>query len=216
MPFCKVHELGTRSGGADEYVFARSNRDPRRFCVLTGVTHPVSKLIRFVVGPGDQIVPDICATLPGRGLWLSADRNSVNTAHDRNIFSRAARREVNVADDIADQIEDLLVKRCVELIGLARRGGRTVCGLERVRGWLEEGYVGRLVVAANCAAKDLENPLFKRSNVPLIRVLRTEELGRAFGREQVVFSAFKGGGLAKKFDVETARLKGFREFTVNG
>ena len=34
---------------------------------------PVDELIRFVVGP-DGVVPDLKRKLPGRGLWVTAER----------------------------------------------------------------------------------------------------------------------------------------------
>lgn len=210
MPLREIHEVLAGGVGADRRFFAQSNWGQKRYCIVTGATHPVFKLVRFVVGPDDQIVPDIRAALPGRGMWLSADRNSVKTAHARRIFSRVARQTVSVADDLADQVEDLLVQRCVDLIGLARRGGQSICGFERVRGWLEEGCVGNLVVASDCVASGLEKTAFKQADVPLIRVLRAEEIGQAFGRQQAVFAALKGGNLAWKFVIEALRLEGFR------
>jgi uncharacterized protein len=45
---------------------------PLRRCVLTRQRLPKERMIRFVVGPDRQIVPDLAAKLPGRGIWLSA------------------------------------------------------------------------------------------------------------------------------------------------
>src|ERR1700685_441932 len=45
---------------------------PLRRCILTRQRLPKERMIRFVVGPDRQIVPDLAAKLPGRGIWLSA------------------------------------------------------------------------------------------------------------------------------------------------
>ena len=57
------------------------------------VTHQVmdeSRLIRFVAAPDGTVAPDLARKLPGRGLWVAADRASVETAVKKNLFSRAA------------------------------------------------------------------------------------------------------------------------------
>jgi uncharacterized protein len=45
---------------------------PLRRCIVTRQRLPKERMIRFVVGPDRQIVPDLAARLPGRGIWLSA------------------------------------------------------------------------------------------------------------------------------------------------
>src|SRR5437870_12059149 len=45
-----------------------------RRCVVTRAVLPKAALVRFVVGPTGEIVPDVAARLPGRGLWVKAER----------------------------------------------------------------------------------------------------------------------------------------------
>ena len=45
-----------------------------RHCALSRTLKPVDEMIRFVVGPGDETVPDIKRKLPGRGIWITATR----------------------------------------------------------------------------------------------------------------------------------------------
>ena len=216
MSLRKVHDVGVLGRDADKPHSAEARCGSARRCIVSGSTLPVSSLVRFVVGPGDCVVPDICATLPGRGMWLSADRNTVKTAQAQRHFSRAARQAVSVADDLVDQVEALLAKRCIDLIGLARRGGQAICGFEKVRGWLEEGGAGCLVIAEESAASGREKLVFMGADAPVIRALTADEIGRAFGREHSVFAALKTGGLAHKFVVDAERLNGFRGTNAAG
>ena len=48
--------------------------DAERKCIVTGEVQPKAGLIRFVVGPDNQVVPDILDKLPGRGMYVTADR----------------------------------------------------------------------------------------------------------------------------------------------
>src|ERR1700750_2449388 len=81
---------------------------PNRRCIASGESRPIAQLVRFVVGPEDTIFPDVDQRLPGRGLWLSADRAMIETATSKRLFSKAARQNVHVAADLADTVADLL------------------------------------------------------------------------------------------------------------
>ena len=64
---------------------------PERKCIATGEVQPKHGLIRFVIGPESQIAPDLAEKLPGRGIWVSADRAALAKAAKKGLFARAAR-----------------------------------------------------------------------------------------------------------------------------
>lgn len=181
---------------------------PQRRCLVTGEERPKAELVRFVVGPDGAIVPDVDGRLPGRGLWTVARRAAVAEAASRRLFARAAKRPVQVDPGLADQVEALLARRCIEGLGLARRAGRAVCGFERVRDWVGRGKCGALVVAAEASA-DGRGKLAS-AGVPVAAVLRAEELAAAFGREATAYVGVAQGALATRILVDAARLSGFR------
>ena len=51
-----------------------------RKCIATGEVQPKHGLIRFVVGPDNQVYPDILGKLPGRGIYVAADRAALELA----------------------------------------------------------------------------------------------------------------------------------------
>ena len=53
---------------------------PQRTCIATGETGAPERMIRFVVGPEGDVVPDLARRLPGRGLWVKAERAAVERA----------------------------------------------------------------------------------------------------------------------------------------
>ena len=181
-----------------------------RRCIVEGAALPRGVGIRFVVGPGDVIVPDILAKLPGRGLWVGPQRQLIDRAVSNNKFSRAARRRVVVPEDLSDRIEAQLANRCVDLVALARRAGQAVFGFEKTRAWLSSGEALTLLLAFD-ASKNAHDKIKALSRgVTVVRVLRAVELGRAFDRQRVVHIALANGGLAEKLRAETKRLNGFR------
>ena len=104
--------------------------EPERRCIVTGEVQPRQGLIRFVVGPEDRIFPDVTGKLPGRGIWVAADRAAVDKAARKGLFSRAARRAVTVPPDLADEVEAMVARRVVDLVSLARKAGEAVAGFE--------------------------------------------------------------------------------------
>ena len=190
---------------------ARQRRDGgNRRCIVEGSNLTRGMGIRFVVGPGDVVVPDILAKLPGRGIWVGARRPLIDRAVSNNRFSRAARRRVAAPDNLSDRVEAHLLDRCVDLIALARRAGQAVAGFEKTRARLSQGETSILLQAFD-ASENAQNKIKALSRgVTVVRVLHAVELGRAFGRAQVVHAALTGGGLAERLYVEIKRLNGFR------
>ena len=81
-----------------------------RKCIATGEVLPKGRMIRFVVGPGEMIVPDIMGKLPGRGIWVSATREALEKAVAKKLFARAARQAVELPEDLVGQVEALLAR----------------------------------------------------------------------------------------------------------
>ncbi len=188
----------------------RSATRPRRRCFVTRRVVDKDALVRFVVGPDHTVVPDTTGTLPGRGLWLSAERDVVNTACARNVFAKGFRAKVAVEPDLADHVERLLARRCLDLLGLARRAGAAAAGFEKVRALLGSGAAGVLVTASDAAADGRQRLGRAAAGVPMVTAFCAAELAAAIGREHVVYLAVRKGRMAQRIAAEAARLAGFR------
>jgi len=183
---------------------------PLRRCIVTGERLAKETMVRCVVGPDGVIVPDVGAALPGRGLWLTSRRDIVATAVKKRAFDRAARRSVTIPADLADRIEMLLVQRCREAVGLARRSGKAVAGFEKVGQAIRKGGVGLLLAASDGAHDGRHKVAAMAPGLPVMDRLNAAELGAAFGRDHVVHGAIGTGALAARLQVDAARLAGFR------
>ncbi|MHA1571003.1 MAG: RNA-binding protein [Alphaproteobacteria bacterium] len=191
---------------------------PTRRCLISGVTAPKSALIRCVVAPDGDVVPDIAGRLPGRGLWLQCRRDIIAKACTKNVFARAARCQVRPAASLADLVEHQLARRCIELIGLARRAGVIISGFDDVRDWLRR-HAGAdeagVVIAAQDGALDgiTKIAALARAVAPGMArrtALTAQELGQALGRERAVHIVIRPGPLADRFINEAGRLAGVR------
>lgn len=183
---------------------------PERRCIVTRATGPRDELIRFVISPEGEPVPDLAERLPGRGLWLTARRDIVRRACAENLFAKAARRSVSVPADLPDRLAALLDQRCLDLIGLARRSGDAVAGFEKVRAAAKGGKVALLIEAAD-GADDGRGKLQRAlPGVAVLALWTAAQLGAPFGRDRVVHAAVLAGGLADRLSREAARLQGLR------
>jgi hypothetical protein len=183
---------------------------PLRRCIVTREVLPKESLIRFVVGPAGDAVPDIAGKLPGRGLWVKAERSVLASAVAKNLFAKAARRSVDVPADLIDRIVALMSQRCLDLVGLARRAGQAICGFEKVRDALRNGRVGIVLAAADGAADGRGKLKALAGELPILALFTGAELSAALGRENVVHAALVPGRLAERLNIESARLAGLR------
>lgn len=164
-------------------------------------------MLRFVVGPGQAVVPDLEGRLPGRGMWLSARADVLERAVRRGAFAKAARAAVHVHPDLRAQIEDGLRRRVRDLVGFARRSGQAVSGWDAVREWLRAGKVGLLVEASDGSPAERDRLVGGRA-VALVAPLPAAVLGAVFAREHAVHVAVAPGRLAEAIAAEAARLAG--------
>lgn len=182
---------------------------PDRKCISTGEVQPKHGLVRFVVGPAEEVVPDVLGKLPGRGVYISADREALDLAVSKRLFAKAFKRQVKVPEGLADLTEQLLVRRVVDLISLARKSGDAVAGYEKVKDWLAKEDAQILIQATDGSGRGkskLSTPHYGQ----YIGWLTSDELGMAFGRQTVIHAAVASGGLAKRVVEDARRLQGVR------
>nr|WP_221288868.1 RNA-binding protein [Amaricoccus macauensis] len=203
----------TRRTGSDVTRGGRvKERDePERRCIVTRETGPKTGLVRFVVGPDDEIVPDLAGRLPGRGMYVAADAETLRTAVKKGHFARAAKQQVKVPPDLAERVEALLAARLTELVSLARKAGESVCGLEKTTAALVSGEAVLLLQAADGSERErarLRPPAGENS---LVTCLSAHELGLAFARDRVIHAAVLAGGLGDRIRDDALRLSGIRD-----
>lgn len=187
--------------------------EPERRCIVTRETGPKAGLIRFVVGPGDEVVPDLAGRLPGRGMYVAAHAPTLRLAGGKGHFARAAKRQVKVPPDLAERVEALLAARLTELVALARKAGQAVCGLEKTTAALVSREAALLLQAADGSERERARLRPPAGETSLITCLSAHELGLAFARDRVIHAAVLAGGLSDRIRDEALRLSGIRDET---
>lgn len=203
-------------------------REPERRCIVTMERREQGEMIRFVLSPDGQVTPDLAARLPGRGAWVAASREAIELAVKKGAFNRAFKSQVKVASEIASQTENLLAKRILDQLGLAKRSGDLILGFEQVREAVREARPGCLIEASDGSEDQRQKvlalvkglygpdpgeggkPAGNRDLPPVIGCFTGDELGMALGRERVIHASLKFGRIAHAWMGELARLSGFR------
>lgn len=189
-----------------------------RTCALTRVERPTTDLLRFVAGPDDLIYFDAALRLPGRGVWITADRKSILAAVKSAAFARSLKRKISCPDDLASSVEQQLAKRTIQALAFANKAGLVVTGFDKVSSAIERSDVLALVHGSNAAAGGrgkLDNKLFAvhsdtDKTVPTVDCLTIDEMSLAIGRPNVVHAALKEGGAGESFVFEAMRLARYR------
>jgi predicted RNA-binding protein YlxR (DUF448 family) len=186
----------------------------QRRCIATGEIRNRSSLLRFVIGPGGELCPDVASRLPGRGLWLCPRRDILETAVRRRLFARAARQAVTAPPGLADRVEALLAQRCCEVVGLARKAGAAVAGFEKVRSAVSSRKVAVLLLALDGAEEGRRKMRAIGRDLPVAIALTAAEMGTVFGREHVVNAAIGDDPLSGRLIAIAEKLAGFRSGAV--
>ena len=208
---------GGETHDGDQLGAATAPAEPQRRCIASGEVHPKADLLRFVVGPDGTVLPDPAEKMPGRGIWCLPRRDMLEHARRRRRFARSARANVTVPSDLADRAADMLRRRCLDRIGLARRGGDVVAGFAKVRSLLAADGAA-LLLQARDAATDGRDKLTRLAHarcpdLPVWAPFTAAEQGGAIGRDAVVHIAIRPGGHAEVMRRDCARLAGLAATT---
>lgn len=189
-----------------------------RLCALTRAVKPVGELLRFVIAPDGNVIPDLKRNLPGRGLWLTATREALTEAVKRRLFAKGFKGDVRVRPDLVDFTEALLERAVLDSLAIAGKAGQVVCGFAKT-----EAAIGREDIAAILHAKDgardgirkLDAARNRRSEgetdgIPVICEFSSGQLDLALGRANVVHAALLAGPAGASFIARYERMKRFR------
>lgn len=177
-------------------------------------------MVRFVLDPEGVVTPDIQGKLPGRGVWVSSDRKSLEKVIALKSFARGFKGKAKIEGDLVDLTERLLARRVLGLITMARKAGVIALGNDQVQSMAREAAIAFRIEASD-GSKDgrskirtLAKAMNREQDLPdpiVIGCFTADEIGQALARESIVHAAIKPCKLAKSLKVDVHRLSGFRE-----
>jgi uncharacterized protein len=188
-----------------------------RLCAVTRQVKPVSEMIRFVLGPQGDVVPDLKRKLPGRGIWITASGGDLAEAVKRGAFARGFGHPVKIPDDFVQVTERLLERSALDALAIAGKGGQVVAGYGKVEAALLRGQPVAVIHASDAAADGVRKLEALRRQMQeagrktgLIAGFSSAQLDLALGRSNVIHAALLVGPATETFIARSARLDGFR------
>ena len=188
-----------------------------RTCIVTREVCDPARLIRFVAGPDGSVVPDLKRKLPGRGVWVTADRNHVEKAVEKSLFARGLKTNAKADPELPGTLETLLLDQALAALGMARKAGECVTGSGKVEGAIRNGKA-IAVLHASGGAEDGLRKLKQAAtavsrgaeSLQIWRVFTAQQLSLALGVENVIHAALLEGGAARKCAHNIAALAAYR------
>ena len=178
-----------------------------KVCIVTKNVFPRSEMLRFVVSPTREIVFDAEEKLPGKGIWILADKDTLQKAVLKKMFNKAAGMSVDVPENLADIVLGRLQEKCVSLLALARKAGVLVFGFEGVKKALTNMSVS-VAFEAEDAAQNGKDKLYRPTDdFPVFSSLTREDLGQITGMEQQVHIAVLNSKLADNLIIAGKKLE---------
>ncbi|UMM64395.1 hypothetical protein DM15PD_14090 [Aristophania vespae] len=184
-----------------------------RRCIVTRSHESPGQMIRFVIAPDGRIVPDLSGRLPGRGLWVKAEREIFDSAKLKQAFSRAARKEVQISQGLLNFVIEGLANRLQDGISLARRAGEAVCGFQKCRERLAANKVGVIICALGASRDELGRLMSGHRSLP-VEWVPERVLASAFGRDRAVYAVIAPGALAQRLMADCKRFSGVAETSL--
>ncbi len=190
---------------------------PERTCIVTRTKGAPEDMIRFVLGPGEAVTPDIRRKLPGRGVWITAKAALVAEAVRKHAFARGFKKKVVASENLAAEVEALLTTDCLQALSIANKAGAVTAGFGKVEEAIAGGVVAGLVHASDGGAdgaRKLGQSLRRRFGDsearPRIGLFRSDQLDLALGRANVIHAALLSGAASEAFLARCRRLAMYR------
>lgn len=197
-------------------------RGPERTCIVTRRKGAPDAMIRFVVGPEGQVVPDLRRRLPGRGVWVTPSAQIVAQAQRKGAFARAFRKPVTVSPTLAAEVEALMERDALQALSLANKAGAVVTGFAKVEAEIAAHRIAGLVHARDGGedgVRKLTQALLRHHGEaalgwPRVRLFGSDQLDLALGRTNVIHAALKTGAASDSFLSRSHALSVYRDGTA--
>ncbi|MBE6451543.1 MAG: DUF448 domain-containing protein [Alphaproteobacteria bacterium] len=164
-------------------------KETNRKCIATGQIKSKEELLRFVKTPDSRLVPDFNKKLEGRGLYVSVSKKALQTALDKNLFIKSIRQHLKIEDNFLSLVEQLLYKRGLDSVNLARKAGALVTGFEKVKEKILKNKVAFLIEAQDAGQDGTEKICAIAKNLEVIKVYNIQDLDLALDKVNTVHVA---------------------------
>ncbi len=187
---------------------------PQRTCLGCRQPRDKSELMRFVLAPDGEVVPDIEAKLPGRGAYTCVLNSCLKAALKQRQFGRAFKCEVVTVspDEMVELVAKIMYGRILGYIGMANRAGKVVSGSSMVSDAIKSGHKPGLILLATDVSEAIGEKVELLASVhrtPCIRIMTKDDFGAILGKAPRSAVAIKSSGFVVQLVHEIERYRNF-------
>lgn len=147
-------------------------------------------MLRFVLTPDGDIVPDLYKKLPGKGVYVTNSYALLKQAILKNIFAKILKKKIKVNKELLQMVENVLHKNALSAISLAKKTGDVVIGLDKVMETLKASHPLFVVIANNSGDDGVKKLQNLTQGLQVYRLFSVEELDKTLDRVNTVYMAF--------------------------
>lgn len=189
-----------------------------RTCIVTRTEKSPDDMIRFVKGPDNQVFPDLKRNLPGRGVWVTAQRDVLEEAISKNLFARGFKDKVQVDEGLPQLVEDILRQTSLQALAMTKKAGLVATGQAKAEAMIRDGIALALIQASDAGTDGVKKlaaalkaqKVYEEREVMLINEFTSEELDKTLNGTNTMYVALSNGGAAKKLVKMINRLMNFK------
>ena len=185
-------------------------KGPQRTCIACRQVKAQDQLVRYIVAPDGALLVDYRHRLPGRGAYTCIDMNCLQAAVDKKQFERSFRGKCGdlQVDQLQEGLQQALLQRIINLIGMARKSRQIVSGSNAVMMALRHKNAQAIVfisedISENIATKIRD--LCDRQKVSCNQLFSKGMLGQVLGKGERSVLAIQVGSLADALSIELQR-----------
>lgn len=173
-----------------------------RMCIVTREKLEANQLVRFVLAPNGDLIPDIKQNLPGRGCWVTAQASLIEQACKKGSFSRALKTKVEIPENFVQNIDELMTKSTLGMINMARKAGQFITGSSKVDHAVRNGEALACFHATDAAndgvrkinqARTFFSKMVEVEIIPSFQMFSSDEMAKAFGDGNYIHAAALAG-----------------------
>ena len=184
-----------------------------RKCIVEGAVKPTSELLRFVV-VNNTLYPDFGKKLPGKGVYVTNSRLSLEDAIKKKLFNKVTRHNLKIDDDFINIVENLVKTQALNSLNIARKAGGLVTGFEKVKEEIKKNKVEFIIEALDAGKDGKEKIAFLAKSVEIFNLFSIDELDITLNKENTVHVAVLKSDVS---DMVYNNLKKYENFlSLNG
>lgn len=169
-----------------------------RKCVLSGKVLPKEELLRFVLLKDGMVLPDFGKKLDGHGFYLSVSKKMLTElAAKPNPLNKILHTKTIMSADLPQIVENILYKKGLDAVNLARKAGELVSGFEKVKDIITKGKAAFVIEASDAGEDGKQKIAAIAKDLEKFTLYDVASLSTALNRESTVYLAVKKGPMSE-------------------